>query len=82
MCLCFALDLQLFAGVKDGESLQLFEHGSRSAHKQETHSMEAMKLVEFDLKQTLSRLVAHLFGDGMYSDTFLWSFKCLAFIIF
>ncbi|KAM5322823.1 phenylalanine--tRNA ligase, mitochondrial isoform 1-T10 [Glossophaga mutica] len=56
---------ELFAGVKDGESLQLFEQSSRSAHKQETHTMEAVKLVEFDLKQTLTRLVTHLFGDDL-----------------
>ncbi|XP_053776317.1 phenylalanine--tRNA ligase, mitochondrial isoform X2 [Desmodus rotundus] len=56
---------ELFAGVKDGESLQLFEQSSRSAHKQETHTMEAVKLVEFDLKQTLTRLVMHLFGDDL-----------------
>ncbi|XP_075866561.1 phenylalanine--tRNA ligase, mitochondrial isoform X2 [Microcebus murinus] len=65
---------ELFAGIKDGESLQLFEQSSRSAHKQETHTMEAMKLVEFDLKQTLTRLVRHLFGDAGAQDRIGWAF--------
>ncbi|XP_036113451.1 phenylalanine--tRNA ligase, mitochondrial isoform X4 [Molossus molossus] len=65
---------QLFAGVKDGESLQLFEQSSRSAHKQETHTMEAVKLVEFDLKQTLTRLMTHLFGDAGAQDRIGWAF--------
>ncbi|XP_027814410.1 phenylalanine--tRNA ligase, mitochondrial isoform X1 [Ovis aries] len=56
---------QLFAGIKDGENLQLFEQSSRSAHKQETHTLEATKLVEFDLKQTLTQLMTHIFGDGL-----------------
>lgn len=51
--------------------MELFEESSRSAHKQETHTMEAVKLVEFDLKQVLTRLMTHLFGDGKYSDIFL-----------
>ncbi|KAF6108727.1 phenylalanyl-tRNA synthetase 2, mitochondrial [Phyllostomus discolor] len=65
---------ELFAGVKDGESLQLFEQSSRSAHKQETHTMEAVKLLEFDLKQTLTRLVTHLFGDAGAQDRIGWAF--------
>ncbi|XP_001378305.1 phenylalanine--tRNA ligase, mitochondrial [Monodelphis domestica] len=56
---------QLFGDMKDGEPLQLFEHSSRSAHKQETHTMEAVKLVECDLKQTLTKLITHLFGVGL-----------------
>ncbi|XP_004618916.1 phenylalanine--tRNA ligase, mitochondrial [Sorex araneus] len=56
---------QLFAGVQDGESLRLFEQSVRSPEKQEAHSMEATKLVEFDLKQTLTRLMADLFGAGL-----------------
>ncbi|XP_004694859.1 PREDICTED: phenylalanine--tRNA ligase, mitochondrial [Condylura cristata] len=56
---------QLFAAVEHGESLQLFERGARSAHKQETHTLEAVKLLELELKRTLARLVADLFGDGL-----------------
>ncbi|RVE59083.1 hypothetical protein OJAV_G00200830 [Oryzias javanicus] len=54
---------QLFSKVHNGEDLSLFERGGRrTPQKQETHSLEAVKLVEFDLKQTLTRLVAYLFG--------------------
>uniref|UniRef100_A0A8C0SF77 Phenylalanine--tRNA ligase, mitochondrial n=2 Tax=Canis lupus familiaris TaxID=9615 RepID=A0A8C0SF77_CANLF len=65
---------ELFAGIKDGESLQLFEQSSRSAYKQETHTMEATKLIEFDLKQTLIRLVTHIFGDAGAQDRIGWAF--------
>ncbi|XP_057555073.1 phenylalanine--tRNA ligase, mitochondrial isoform X2 [Hippopotamus amphibius kiboko] len=65
---------QLFAGIKDGENLQLFEQSSRSAHKQETHTLEATKLVEFDLKQTLTGLMTHLFGDAGAHDRIGWAF--------
>lgn len=57
--------LQLFHRVQDSEDLSLFETGGRrTPHKQEAHSLEAVKLLEFDLKDTLTRLVTHLFGAG------------------
>lgn len=56
---------QLFQKVKNSEDLSLFEAGGRrTPHKQEAHSLEAVKLLEFDLKRTLTRLVTHLFGAG------------------
>lgn len=57
---------ELFSQVQDGEQLSLFEAGGRrTPHKQEAHSLEAVKLLEFDLKRTLTQLVAHLFGQDL-----------------
>ncbi|XP_069469553.1 phenylalanine--tRNA ligase, mitochondrial [Ambystoma mexicanum] len=56
---------ELFKDVQDGECYQLFEQSSRTQHKQEQHSMEAVKLVEFSLKKALTKLVTHLFGEGL-----------------
>nr|XP_057915936.1 phenylalanine--tRNA ligase, mitochondrial-like isoform X1 [Doryrhamphus excisus]XP_057915937.1 phenylalanine--tRNA ligase, mitochondrial-like isoform X1 [Doryrhamphus excisus]XP_057915938.1 phenylalanine--tRNA ligase, mitochondrial-like isoform X1 [Doryrhamphus excisus]XP_057915939.1 phenylalanine--tRNA ligase, mitochondrial-like isoform X1 [Doryrhamphus excisus]XP_057915940.1 phenylalanine--tRNA ligase, mitochondrial-like isoform X1 [Doryrhamphus excisus]XP_057915941.1 phenylalanine--tRNA len=57
---------ELFSKVQNGEDLQMFEaSGRRTPQKQETHSLEAVKLVEFDLKHTLTRLIAHLFGEDV-----------------
>uniref|UniRef100_A0A493TB51 phenylalanine--tRNA ligase n=1 Tax=Anas platyrhynchos platyrhynchos TaxID=8840 RepID=A0A493TB51_ANAPP len=56
---------ELFSNIKDGESFQLFEQGHRTAHKQECHTMEAVRLVEFNLKQVLTKLMTHIFGDGL-----------------
>ncbi|XP_031696779.1 phenylalanine--tRNA ligase, mitochondrial, partial [Anarrhichthys ocellatus] len=56
----------LFSKVQHGDDLSLFEAGGRrSPQKQETHSLEAVKLLEFNLKHTLTRLVTHLFGEDL-----------------
>ncbi|XP_078544176.1 phenylalanine--tRNA ligase, mitochondrial [Lissotriton helveticus] len=58
-------DYELFKDVKDGDHYQIFEQSGRTNQKQETHSMEAVKLVEFSLKQALTKLMTHLFGEGL-----------------
>eukprot|EP00058_Branchiostoma_floridae_P019131 XP_002604620.1 hypothetical protein BRAFLDRAFT_126779 [Branchiostoma floridae] len=55
----------LFEGVKGGHMLELFEEGRRVPEKQENHTLEAAKLVEHDLKQTLVALVKSLFGEDL-----------------
>lgn len=60
----FSFFEQLFSNVGGGESFCLFEQGHRTPHKQETHTMEAARLMEHSLKVALTKLVAHLFGDG------------------
>ncbi|XP_072317879.1 phenylalanine--tRNA ligase, mitochondrial [Eucyclogobius newberryi] len=56
-------DHELFSSVDGGDHLSLFESsGRRTPQKQEVHSLEAVKLVEFSLKETLRRLVLQLFG--------------------
>ncbi|KAI4882763.1 hypothetical protein NFI96_019395, partial [Prochilodus magdalenae] len=57
---------KLFAQVENGQDLSLFEHGGRrTPQKQEAHTLEAVKLVEFNLKQTVTRLIRHLFGEEL-----------------
>uniref|UniRef100_A0A8C1VRI3 phenylalanine--tRNA ligase n=1 Tax=Cyprinus carpio TaxID=7962 RepID=A0A8C1VRI3_CYPCA len=58
--LCSGLDCFLLAG----DVAVLFESaGRRTPQKQETHTLETVKLVEFDLKQALTHLMRHLFGE-------------------
>lgn len=55
----------LFKNVTNNNDLEIFEkHESeiRDSSKQETHTLEATKLIEHDLKKCLSDLVLHIFG--------------------
>lgn len=46
--------------------MPIFEHdGVRTAEKQETHSLEASKVMEEELKTTLVVLTQTLFGQGV-----------------
>ncbi|KAK5849522.1 hypothetical protein PBY51_013851 [Eleginops maclovinus] len=57
---------ELFSGVQRGQDLSLFEGGGRrTPQKQEVHSLEAVKLLELQLKTTLTRVITHLFGPDV-----------------
>ncbi|XP_018123249.1 phenylalanine--tRNA ligase, mitochondrial isoform X2 [Xenopus laevis] len=62
---CLFSNHALFAEGECKDSCHLFEKGFRTTNKQEAHTLEALKLVEFQLKQTLSKLITHLFGEGL-----------------
>ncbi|CAH2246079.1 phenylalanine--tRNA ligase, mitochondrial [Pelobates cultripes] len=61
---CLFSNHELFTDVENKDACQLFEQGYRTSNKQETHTLEAVKLVEFRLKQTLSKLIIYLFGEA------------------
>ncbi|XP_078269986.1 phenylalanine--tRNA ligase, mitochondrial isoform X2 [Rhinoraja longicauda] len=65
---------ELFAKVQHGEELHLFEKGYRTSCKQESHTLEAVKLLEFDLKQTLNKVMTHLFGKAGAGDRVGYAF--------
>ena len=61
--------LQIFSKVKDATGLSIHEKGRggaqrRTHDKQESHTLDAAKLLEFDLKHTLVGLAQKLFGKG------------------
>ena len=63
---------QVFSRVKDPVGLHIHEKGVKRTHdKQETHSLDAVKLLEFDLKQTLLGLAQKLFGKCKFFVYFL-----------
>ncbi|KAJ8041226.1 Phenylalanine--tRNA ligase, mitochondrial [Holothuria leucospilota] len=58
-------DFELFEKCQDS-SLKLFtDDQERVPEKQEHHTLEAVKLVEFELKHTLEDLARFLFGEGI-----------------
>ncbi|XP_056155250.1 phenylalanine--tRNA ligase, mitochondrial [Lampris incognitus] len=57
---------ELFSRVEKGADLSLFESGGRrTPQKQESHTLEAVKLLEYDLKSTLTRLLHHMFTEDL-----------------
>lgn len=54
---------EIFENVNDSECLKLFEHrGTETAEKQGCHTMEAVKVMEQELKGTLTGLAQAIFG--------------------
>jgi phenylalanyl-tRNA synthetase alpha chain len=62
---CLFTERELFSDVKDSRGLSMFETGKRTLDKQETHTVDAAKLVEHSLKQTLLGLAHKLFGNNI-----------------
>ncbi|XP_077276325.1 phenylalanyl-tRNA synthetase, mitochondrial [Temnothorax americanus] len=57
---------EIFRDTNDSEGLQLFEHrGTESAEKQACHSLEAVKVMEQELKSTLTSLAQAIFGKDV-----------------
>jgi phenylalanyl-tRNA synthetase alpha chain len=56
---------QVFKNVRDSTKLDIFEYtSSESIDKQGCHTLEAVKIMEYDLKKTLVGLTQTLFGKG------------------
>ena len=57
--------LQLSKTVPTARAVNiLFEDGKQTSDKQSCHTMDASKMVEMQLKETLVGLVHKLFGEG------------------
>lgn len=56
---------EVFYSVNDSENLKLFEHkGTETCEKQACHTLEAVKIMEQELKNTLIGLARTIFGKG------------------
>lgn len=58
------VSFKIFENVKDATGLEIFESTRRGPDKQENHTLEAVKLMEHDLKKTLLGVAHALFGKG------------------
>ncbi|XP_043801849.1 probable phenylalanine--tRNA ligase, mitochondrial [Apis laboriosa] len=55
---------EVFHNVNDSEELKLFEHrGIETNEKQACHTLESIKIMEYELKNTLTGLAKSLFGS-------------------
>ncbi|XP_023727899.1 probable phenylalanine--tRNA ligase, mitochondrial isoform X2 [Cryptotermes secundus] len=55
---------EVFRSIENGDEMPIFENnGIRTAEKQETHSLEASKIMEEELKASLVMLTQDLFGQ-------------------
>lgn len=57
--------MQLFGSHQNMDDFQLFKNTERSETQQGVHNLEAVKLLEADLKGCLEGLAMTLFGKGM-----------------
>lgn len=58
--LCTAMEV--FKNVKDPQDLILFEKGKETHEKQSCHTLESVKIMEYELKSTLVGLAQTIFG--------------------
>lgn len=63
---------EVFKNVNDNEMLKLFDHtGRESDEKQAIHTLEAVKIMEHELKSYLVGLAQTLFGKGVNNIQFI-----------
>jgi len=55
------LDIEKLTGSE--QEISLFENGKKTSYKQAIHTLDAAKIAEVDLKDCLTGLARHLFGD-------------------
>ncbi|XP_076372087.1 phenylalanyl-tRNA synthetase, mitochondrial [Tachypleus tridentatus] len=64
---------ELVGNQKEAKKFHVFESGNRDPTKQRSHTLEAVKLVECDMKNCLLELAQQLFGKGLeyqWTDTY------------